>query len=94
MLFKFQDKLIHAGAYFVLLIFVWRYFRHFTKRPIILGFASLVFCSLYGLTDEWHQSFVPNRHADLYDWLADSIGATMGIIFLTRFNFNRLSFIN
>jgi VanZ family protein len=29
----------------------------------------------YGVTDEWHQSFVPNRHADVRDVAADAIGA-------------------
>jgi VanZ family protein len=29
----------------------------------------------YGMTDEWHQSFVPNRHAELRDLVADGIGA-------------------
>ena len=29
----------------------------------------------YGVTDEWHQSFVPNRHADPRDLAADAIGA-------------------
>jgi VanZ family protein len=29
----------------------------------------------YGATDEWHQSFVPNRHAEWRDLQADAIGA-------------------
>jgi VanZ family protein len=34
--------------------------------------------SAYAATDEWHQSFVPGRTADLHDWYADAIGALLG----------------
>jgi VanZ family protein len=29
----------------------------------------------YGVTDEWHQSFVPGRSADAIDLVADAVGA-------------------
>jgi VanZ family protein len=32
----------------------------------------------YGATDEWHQSFVPGRTADVHDWYADALGACVG----------------
>ena len=34
----------------------------------------------YGATDEWHQSFVPTRHAEFRDWFADAIGALAGVV--------------
>lgn len=40
---------------------------------------SLVVVSLYGASDEWHQSFVPGRFADVRDWVADTIGAAIAI---------------
>ncbi|WP_138120885.1 VanZ family protein [Bathymodiolus heckerae thiotrophic gill symbiont] len=39
--------------------------------------SSLVFCSVYGMLDEWHQSFVPGRMSDINDWLADTVGAML-----------------
>lgn len=33
---------------------------------------------LYGVSDEFHQSFVPNRHPSLSDIAADTIGALAG----------------
>jgi VanZ family protein len=32
----------------------------------------------YGVTDEWHQSFVPGRVSDVGDLRADAIGAVAG----------------
>ncbi|WP_256761555.1 VanZ family protein [Cohnella sp. WQ 127256] len=36
---------------------------------------NIVICVVYGLTDEWHQSFVPMRTPDPLDLLHDGIGA-------------------
>jgi VanZ family protein len=33
---------------------------------------------VYGVTDEFHQSFVPGRSADAYDLAADAAGALAG----------------
>jgi VanZ family protein len=40
--------------------------------------AAIVLATLYGVSDEFHQLFVPGRSADPYDVLADSVGATLG----------------
>lgn len=34
--------------------------------------------ALYGIADEIHQSFVPMRDADFWDWVADALGAYFG----------------
>lgn len=34
----------------------------------------------FGATDEWHQSFVPGRDASGLDWLADVVGAKLGLV--------------
>ena len=38
-------------------------------------FAAIVLATLYGITDEFHQSFVPNRQTDVKDVLVDFLGA-------------------
>jgi VanZ family protein len=35
--------------------------------------------ALYGLTDEWHQAYVPGRMADVRDVVADAVGAALGL---------------
>jgi hypothetical protein len=41
--------------------------------------AALAFASLYGITDEVHQIFVPGRMPDPADWAADTVGAGLGV---------------
>ena len=45
----------------------------------LLAFAISV---LYGVSDEYHQSFVPGRDPSLLDWLVDALGAAtaLGIV--------------
>jgi len=86
MLFSHQDKLHHLGAYFIMGILAWRFFNDYFKNSKTVIALSLCFCSLYGLSDEWHQSFVPNREDDLLDWVADTLGASIAIITIQLFN--------
>lgn len=85
MLFEFQDKLHHFTAYFLMGVLAWRNFRHFARSPVNLVIISVVFCSLYGISDEWHQSFVEGRTADTWDWVADTLGASVALLVLMRF---------
>jgi VanZ family protein len=34
--------------------------------------------SLYGVIDEVHQFYVPGRDCNVWDWLADTLGAFLG----------------
>lgn len=42
------------------------------------GLASIAVTTAYGVSDEWHQSFVPGRSADVTDLRADATGAILG----------------
>ncbi len=39
--------------------------------------APILFAGLYGVSDEIHQVFVPNRHLDPFDVVADVAGAVL-----------------
>jgi VanZ family protein len=41
--------------------------------------AAWAIAAGYGLTDEWHQSFVPGRSADLRDAVANGAGALVAL---------------
>lgn len=68
------DKVAHAGAYGVLgaLLTV------ATGRP----WLAVLIAAAFGVSDEFHQSFVPQRAADVYDVVADTVGATIGAAFV------------
>jgi VanZ family protein len=42
------------------------------------AWQAIVMSSLYGVTDEFHQSFVPGRTPSIGDWCADTVGACVG----------------
>ena len=50
------------------------------RTPARLSMAFAV-ATLYGISDEWHQSFV-GRHATVQDWLADTVGAAVMMVVL------------
>lgn len=81
MWFALQDKIYHAGAYFIMGILAWRSFKYLPYRPLIIAGLSITFCSLYGISDEWHQSFVEGRFPGIADWLADTSGAGLAVFF-------------
>ncbi|MFZ5876504.1 MAG: VanZ family protein [Nitrospirota bacterium] len=70
----FTDKLIHAlvfGGLSLLVHMAWR--RSFPGRPWFWSVIAIT--ALYGLSDEFHQSFVPGRSMDAWDLVADTVGA-------------------
>ena len=80
--FSGQDKLLHLGAYGLLgLLCIGALPRHtdggYSLRQVAIAAAI---AALYGLSDEWHQSFVPGRSADLLDLLADAAGGLLGAL--------------
>lgn len=78
--FHYSDKLMHLGGYGVLGALAVRAFkRDFKNAPKWLVIASsVIFSTLYGLSDEIHQSFVSERSAEGWDVLADFVGSLIG----------------
>lgn len=75
------DKPAHAAGYFGLGLVVARALSGRVPPRLTLGRMAigLAIASAYGVTDEWHQSFVAGRSADVNDWYADSIGAALAL---------------
>jgi hypothetical protein len=72
------DKIAHFSAYAGLGVLLCRAYLGSGLSWAAAFWLAVLTASLYGASDEWHQSFVPNRSADPSDWLADSLGATLG----------------
>ncbi len=84
-LFPFLDSFNwgHLVAYFVLALSY--YWALSTYRMKYIYIVVIVLCLLYGVTDEWHQSFVPNRTPDIADLINDTIGASIAMFLVSRF---------
>ncbi|HEX2855628.1 MAG TPA: VanZ family protein [Opitutaceae bacterium] len=68
------DKVTHFAVYGLLATLVVR-----LGRGSRAAWLSVLVVSLYGLSDEWHQSFTPGRSVELADWLADTGGAALAV---------------
>jgi VanZ family protein len=84
-LFKWQDKVFHAGVYGILGILLLAAMpltpNGFTWRQVSI---AAVIASFYGISDEFHQSFIPGRSAEVGDWLADTVGALLAALLLAQ----------
>lgn len=73
----YLDKGLHAVVYGALAICVSLALSR-SQRPLselTLFWAPIVFATAYGMTDEIHQRFVPNRFFEISDMLANGAGA-------------------
>ena len=66
------DKVTHFAVYGLLATLVCRLGRGWRSAV-----WSLLVVSVFGVTDEWHQSFVPGRLAEVADWVADTVAVTL-----------------
>ena len=70
----------HVGEYAVLSSLLLHAAVPNAVRPrILVLFALWAAATLYGMSDEFHQSFVPGRDANLVDVLADAAGGFLGL---------------
>ena len=68
---------------------VWEYLdakEGWSKWP---AWLAVLIVSAFGVTDEWHQSFVPGRDADVFDWLSDTLGAALAVVLYVRWGWYR-----
>jgi VanZ family protein len=76
-----MDKLAHIGIYAGLGMLFFRAFRtlRWTDNVMLVMALSAISASLYGISDEIHQHFIPYRQADIVDALADMLGSVLGV---------------
>ncbi len=80
--FPFLDKLIHIAEYAILGLLLARAikktysFASFKKLCLLIAGIAFV----YGLSDEFHQAFVPGRMVSLGDALFDGLGGWLGAL--------------
>ena len=72
------DKVAHFSIFGLLATLVVR------VEPCGRGWLAIGLVSLFGLLDEWHQSFTPGRSVEIADWVADTLGAVVATRFYLR----------
>lgn len=82
------DKLAHAVIYALLAASVlFGVSREVLQvKPFKTGVLVVFICLLYGLTDEYHQTFIPGREASLGDLTADVVGPAVLVYFWLKYN--------
>ena len=76
------DWMTHGAGYAVLAVLACRALAGRLGRPVTARVAALavLISTVYGVTDELHQSFVPGRVADAWDLLKNLAGAVAGAV--------------
>jgi VanZ family protein len=80
----------HFLGYALLAFWLWRALRHNpTASPgqgvrLCVFLLAFVIAVLYGVSDEYHQSFVPRRDPSPLDLLVDALGAATALGVLWR----------
>lgn len=87
----FGRKLAHMSEYALLFLVL-----RFALAKLMSGYKtanvvllSLLLCVLFAASDEWHQSFVPNRTASLGDVIYDTTGALIAASLFCSYRFFR-----
>lgn len=75
-----SDKLLHLCAYALLGATLLHAFSDARPERVTLGRAlgAVLVSLLYGISDEFHQTFVPRRTPDVMDLLMDLVGGAFG----------------
>ena len=86
----FEDKIYHFTMYTIYGIFLARAFYRQQRFPALKQhflLAAFLAGVLFGLSDEFHQSFTPGRSVEWGDWLADALGIVFSLYLVTRVKF-------
>ncbi len=76
--FPGSDKVAHMIAYGALACtFIWYYGKKGTEKMLRTALFTVILCLLYGIIDEFHQSFIPLRSVSGFDVVADTTGAVI-----------------
>ncbi len=80
--FDWQDKFYHAIEYAILAFFIRRALIYQPNLGVQRDaeWLTILIASVYAISDEIHQYFVPGRSADLSDVAADIIGSILVVL--------------
>ncbi len=77
-------KLAHVVEYGVFAFLLYRALRGYEMDKTKAVILSILFAALYGITDEFHQSFTPGREPRIRDVAFDTIGASLAMLLIWK----------
>ena len=87
-------KSAHVTEYFILALLTISLLKEYTKKERTILLSSIIFCFIYAMTDEYHQSFVPGRSSLFRDVLIDTSGSLIALLgyyfYLKKFTTKKL----
>lgn len=92
-LIKQQDKLLHILLYSGFGLVLFGTLRYNGKSIAMAGLLTIFLGTLYGVSDELHQMFVPGRSTSIMDIVADITGILFALTLIFIFNSIRSIFI-
>jgi VanZ family protein len=78
-------KWAHVTEYAIFALILWRALRGGTRSPAPVGWSRRLAllawggATIFAMTDELHQTFVPGRQGSFWDVMIDSLGAAAGL---------------
>jgi VanZ family protein len=81
---ELQAVIAHLVLFGTLALLLVLAFGHVRDR--VRGFDAWIvaFVTLYGISDEFHQSFVPGRSSSVFDVIVDGLAAVLALVVLQR----------
>ena len=76
----FQHRVAHLAAFGLVGLLAGWAFRGIPKA----FFWAVLLTSVFGATDEWHQSWTPGRRAAIDDWAMDTASAALALFAWAR----------
>ncbi|RJP22647.1 MAG: VanZ family protein [Candidatus Omnitrophota bacterium] len=89
--FYYFDKCVHMvlfGCLGFLFLRAWLQ-GEYSRISFFAILVTIIFTTLYGISDEFHQSFVPGRTPDAQDVIADAVGAILACVGVAVFYKNK-----
>lgn len=78
------DYVLHSIEYAILSALLFRALNKGWTQPGPFRYfpMAMILSVLYGISDEWHQSFVPTRDSSLHDLFFDLVGSFLGVLLI------------
>jgi len=83
-----KDKIVHVVLYFGFVV-LWSLYQSYSSYTKKTGITILLIAISYGILMEGFQYFTSTRSPDIYDVLANSFGALLGLLFVTKIFLNK-----